>query len=474
VRALVWLRADLRTDDNRALAAAAERADRGVVAVFVCCPAQWRRHDWSDARVDFLLRTLRQLSRGLREIGIPLLVREATDFSEVPEVLRSLARKHSCDALFYNREYEVNERRRDEAVARSWEEAGQEVFAFHDQTILPPDAVSTADGGFYTVFTPFRRSWEGRLEATGGPEVMPPPEPLGELVCSPSRVPDRVEGFTAFEAAAGWPAGEGAAQARLERFVEERVEEYAGRRDLPGVEGGSRLSPYLAVGSLSPRRCLAAALAANRGRLEGGRTGVVAWIRELVWREFYRHVLVGYPRVSKGRAFREEVDARVPWRYDESDFERWRTGRTGIPLVDAGMRQLLGEAWMHNRVRMVTAMVLTKDLLIDWRWGERHFMRHLVDGDLASNNGGWQWSASTGTDAAPYFRIFNPWIQGRRYDPEGTYVKRWVPELAGVPAGDLHHPEKLAAQRRERLDYPEPLVDHAEARERALEAFRRG
>ena len=242
-------------------------------------------------------------------------------------------------------------------------------------------------------------------------------------------------------------------------------------RDFPDSNATSRLSPYLAIGVISARRCLAEAREANRGRLDGGRAGPATWIGELVWREFYRHVLVGFPRVSMNRAFKPTTE-RLPWRYDETLFRAWCEGRTGFPIIDAGMRQLAGTGWMHNRLRMIVAMFLSKDLFIDWRWGERHFMRHLVDGDLASNNGGWQWSASTGTDAAPYFRLLNPWLQSRRFDPDGEFIRRWVPELCGVSPRVLHNPAMLARARQSGLAYDPPVCDHAAAGRNVIQAFK--
>jgi len=232
--------------------------------------------------------------------------------------------------------------------------------------------------------------------------------------------------------------------------------------DLPNV------SPYLAAGVLSPRQCLAAALEVNNNRVDSGHAGVVCWIEELIWREFYQHVLVGFPRVSKGRAFRPEID-RVDWSHDEHAFQRWTSGQTGYPIVDAAMRQLALTGWMHNRLRMIVAMFLTKDLMIDWRWGERHFMNLLVDGDLGSNNGGWQWSASTGTDAQPYFRIFNPTTQGQKFDKNGEFIRKFCPELGSLSGKALHEP--LTAGLFGQLGYPEPMVDHKEARARALKVF---
>jgi deoxyribodipyrimidine photo-lyase len=205
----------------------------------------------------------------------------------------------------------------------------------------------------------------------------------------------------------------------------------------------------------------------NGGKLGSGKAGPAVWISELIWREFYRHIVMHFPRVSMGRAFKPATD-RLPWSYDKGPFEAWTTGRTGYPIVDAGMRQLAATGWMHNRVRMIVAMFLSKDLFIDWRLGERHFMRTLVDGDLASNNGGWQWSASTGTDSVPYFRVYNPITQSRTHDPDGEYIRAWLPELRHVPTADLHDPATLA---KHKVDYPPPIVDRSKTRDRVVRAF---
>ncbi len=473
MRALVWFRADLRCDDNRALSAATHAADRGVLGVFLICEQQWQTHDWADIKVEFLLRNLACLSERLKKLKIPLLIRRTPTFEGVPGVLLDLVREHDCDALYFNHEYEVNEQRRDDAVKDKLCRAGVHVQGFHDQAIVPPGAFRTTEDRFYTVFTPFKRAWAGYLGnhadlATPVPDA----RPQAQLSCAPDTVPESLERFHLDRGQPErWPAGEGAALRALTTFVERRIRDYKDDRDQPALAGTSRLSPYLTLGVLSPRRCLADAREANRGQLTSGRVGPATWISELVWREFYRHVLVGYPRVSMHRAFKEQTE-EIPWSADQDHFAAWCAGRTGFPIVDAGMRELNATGWMHNRARMIVAMFLTKDLLIDWRWGERYFMRHLVDGDLASNNGGWQWSASTGTDAAPYFRLFNPYSQSKRYDPEGEYIRQWIPELADVPAAALHDPDKLTPALREQCGYAAPLCDHGAARERALAVFK--
>jgi deoxyribodipyrimidine photo-lyase len=472
MRTLVWFRADLRAHDNRALAAACATSTRGVVAVFVICPRQWRNHDWADIKVAFLRRNLAALSQELAELNIPLLVRTAATFKHVPDTLRAVAEEHACDALLFNREYEVNETARDKRVTEIFEASGRGVLTFDDQTIIPPDALRTRQGGFYSIFSPFKRAWIEHLDDDPVCGVVDRvPRRLPELVTPPDAIPEAITGFDLDRDRADlWPAGEPAARERLDTFISARVARYKDLRDVPGVDGTSRLSPYLALGVLSPRQCLRAAVDANGGGLDRGAAGPLTWISELIWREFYRHVLVGFPHVCKHRPFRPAYD-RVRWREAPTELDAWQAGRTGVPIVDAGMRQLAQAGWMHNRVRMVVAMFLSKDLLLDWRAGERHFMRQLVDGDLASNNGGWQWSASTGTDAAPYFRIFNPYTQGQRFDPDGDYIRRFVPELRDVPTRALHDPRALDDPMRRQADYPWPICDHRTARQRAIDAF---
>jgi deoxyribodipyrimidine photo-lyase len=327
--------------------------------------------------------------------------------------------------------------------------------------VFEADEVRSPAGRPYTVYSPYKRAWWRRWQAeTPAPAKsfrLPPP-------------PDGVSGLALPappEDAADLPTGGGAAAARrLEAFLEHAVADYAWRRDLPAEDGTSRLSPHLRFGTISVRTCLLRALDAARDDPRR-RAGVAKWCDELVWREFYHAILAVHPRVLAG-AFRPER-ARIRWRDDDAGFAAWRAGRTGYSFVDAAMRQLLSTGWVHNRARMVAASFLCKHLLIDWRRGERWFMERLVDGDPASNNGGWQWSASTGTDAQPYFRIFNPVAQGERFDPDGAYVRRFVPELRGLAGAAVHRPwdAPLAAP-----DYPAPIVEHAAARERALSAYR--
>lgn len=489
----MWFRSDLRTHDNKALHRAGELVlapspskSKGIVAVFLLTPDQWREHDTAAIKVDLILRTLARLSADLAELNISLLIENAPRFADAPAALLRIAKSHKCEALVFNREYEVNESRRDTQVTDAFERANLRVEAFHDQVLIAPGDIRTAEGkgGFYTVFTPFKRAYFRELEAgdltDGIARVLPPPSQQAPTGIAPSTLPAALPGFTPHVPFARctelWPSGESHALDRLKRFTSRSIADYHELRDHPAQSGTSTLSPYLSIGNLSPRQCLAAAINANKGLLEHSaksQAGPTQWISELVWREFYRHIIVGFPRISMGRAFKPATE-QLRWNNNRAHFEAWQAGKTGVPIVDAGMRQLLATGWMHNRVRMITAMYLTKDLFIDWRWGEQHFIQHLIDGDLAQNNGGWQWSASTGTDSAPYFRIFNPITQSRKFDSQGDYIARYVPELASLSRGekgDIHDPSDLPPLLRTQIDYPEPIVDRAKVRDRVITAF---
>jgi deoxyribodipyrimidine photo-lyase len=337
------------------------------------------------------------------------------------------------------------------------------------------------DGQPFVVYTPFSKRWRSagplrRSDILPAPGAINTPEqPGGQAIPALPALPPTVP-FAAGEAEAGRRLG------AFVRGADAPVFRYGQLRDQPGAGATSQLSPYLRWGMLSPRLAALAAYDAIERASEAGppggeaaRKGADTWLAELIWREFYLAILHHFPHV-RGGSFRREYD-RIAWRNDEADFAAWCAGRTGYPIVDAAMRQLAAEGWMHNRVRMITASFLVKDLLIDWRWGEQFFMQHLVDGDPAPNNGGWQWTAGVGTDAAPYFRVFNPVLQGEKFDGEGSYVRRWLPELQHVPEQFIHQPwqmprsEQIKARCVLGQDYPLPIVDHHAAREQVLAAY---
>lgn len=466
---LIWLRSDLRVDDNTALAAACQRGP--TVALWIASPGQWLAHDDAPCKVDFWLRNLRLLSQSLAALNIPMLIRQVDTWEDAPRCVLDVCRQHGIEAVHWNEEYGINETRRDEATHDLLQQAGIDATAHLDQLLFRPGSVLTRGGQYFQVFSQFKRVCLEHLHRSL-PSLGAPVRRQGALGIHGDAIPERIDGFEAPSDALRqhWPAGEDEARQRLQRFVDETVEDYAQLRDLPAKAGTSQLSPYLAAGVVSPRQCLHAALGSNRGEFDSGSVGVQTWVNELLWREFYKHTLVGYPRVSRHRAFRPHTEA-LPWRNAPADLQAWKEGRTGFPIIDAAMRQLLHTGWMHNRLRMIVAMFLSKNLLIDWRHGERHFMRHLIDGDLAANNGGWQWSASTGTDAVPYFRIFNPVTQSQRFDPKGVFIRRWLPELKDRDDKSIHSPVK-SADLFATNNYSGPIVDLDSSRQRALEAFK--
>ena len=461
MRSLHWFRSDLRLQDNCSLQAAAAAGE--LLCLYIATPGQWRLHDDAPVKLDFWRRNLRLLEKLLRTRGIPLLYAQVDGYAEIPALLQALLPQLQVGELHCNREYPLNERRRDKAVTEALQARGIAVHVHDDQTLLPPEAVCNRSGQPFKVFTPFAKAVRERLQhgtlqcCAQPPQQQLPDFAFPEQLCAADQVawPGPGQDWSGL-----WPAGEEHARHTLRDFVALRLEAYEQQRDLPGIDGTSRLSPQLAAGVLSPRQCWQATLEAEPG------PGVQAWQNELLWRDFYRHVMFHYPRVCKGWNWRGDLQ-HIPWRHDAAEFALWCEGRTGIPVVDAAMRQLLATGWMHNRLRMIAAMFLSKHLLIDWRWGERWFMQHLVDGDIASNNGSWQWSASTGTDAVPYFRIFNPLTQSRRFDAQGDYLRHWLPELRGLDAKAIHDPGLLRP-----ASYPAPMIDLGFGRERALNAFR--
>jgi deoxyribodipyrimidine photo-lyase len=485
---LMWFREDLRLDDNRALLAAVAEANArgtGVHAIWCAVPQQWDAHGMGDNRRWFLLACVRELAHALTAAGIPLTVVDAGDFAgSTVAVARHASALHAA-VLSINDEYPLNEMRRDAQMAALCASGGVRMLRHHDGVLVPPDAVVTKAGTPYSVFTPYRQGWYRHLACD--PQIAPrafraPAHRadekflLRELASTLHTLDELTRALQVPETVQqAWPAGEGEAARRLKRFASGVIRQYRDCRDLPAEPGTSTLSPYLAAGCLSPRRALAAAREINNGDFAEGNSGAVTWISELAWRDFYRQVIFHNEHVSKGFAFRRDTD-RIAWRRDGADFSAWCRGETGVPLVDAAMQQLVTTGWMHNRLRMVTAMFLTKDLLVDWRLGEAFFAQHLVDWDFAANNGGWQWSASTGTDAAPYFRLFNPVRQGERFDPAGAFVRRWLPALRAVPDRYVHAPwlaaEKSGLFSSGQLSFPPPIIEHERAKTRVMAAFR--
>jgi deoxyribodipyrimidine photo-lyase len=440
--AIWWLRRDLRLADNLTLARALENGL--VLPVFILDPLLLS--GTPSRRQDFLWMNLEKLDQDLRQLGSYLVVRKGKPV----EVLTDLLEETGADRIYAEEDFTPYDRLRSVLVGGCLP-----LKLVQGQLGVHPLAAMKSNGEPYTVYTPFKRNWLAvRPELPG----IPVPDEIPTIPDIPTeQIPSgTIESL--------FPPGEKAAQDRLEEFLANGIGQYHETRDRMDLEGTSRLSPYLHFGVLGLRTALRRAgeqLASLRDP-----KGAEVWLSELIWREFYIHILYHFPHV-RTQNFRPQYD-QLLWRNNKEEFDAWKEGRTGYPIVDAAMRQLKSTGWMHNRARMITASFLVKDLLIDWRWGESWFMENLLDADLAANNGGWQWVAGTGTDAAPYFRIFNPVLQSKKYDPKGDYIRRWVPELSDLNERTIHAPWEKGVQI---AGYPDPIVDHKQARERTLLAY---
>ncbi len=473
---IVWFRNDLRLDDNPALLAAVARG--GVVPLYVHAPEEEAPWEPGAASRWWLHGSLERLAALLEEKGAPLVIRAGPSL----ETLASVAREYGATHIAWNRRYEPAVISRDTAIKEALRRDGLVAESFNGGQLFEPVHVATKEGKPYQVFTPFWRALLARdepAEPSPAPGRIVAAKPVGKAAKSVAiaalRLLPTIDWAAGMRAA--WTPGEAAAANRLDRFLE-HLDRYDTDRDRPDHDGTSALSPHLHFGEISPRRVWHAVRAAVGGRpaarIERG--GAESYLRELGWREFATHLLYHFPRTAEA-PLRSDYE-RFPWVEDPVGLRAWQRGRTGFPIVDAGMRQLWQTGWMHNRVRMVVASFLVKDLRISWLTGARWFWDTLVDANLAANTLGWQWAGGCGADAAPYFRIFNPQSQGERFDPDGAYVRRFVPELGRLPSADIHAPAEMtpailaAAGVTLGDNYPEPLVDHAEARVRALAALK--
>jgi deoxyribodipyrimidine photo-lyase len=459
--ALVWHRRDLRVHDNPALNRAAVENTR-VLGVFVVDPAIFDNPDTAPARVYYLRESVLELQRSYAERGGLLVVR----LGEPAAVLAELATAVGATAVHFNDDIEPYARERDARVGAVLTASQVAVHAHPEILLHPADEVRTQQGQPYTVFTPFWRNWSVKPK----PKPCEAPERLQSPACDPGHFPELAELGRPFAGALLVRPGERAAREQLDAVIAGILYRYGGERDLPAVAATSQMGAHLKFGTVGIREVwLRTQQAWKAATSDAARASIAVYQQELGWREFYKYVLSHFPHVAEG-PFRREFE-RFQWDDDEERFVRWCRGETGYPLVDAAMRQLNTVSWMHNRLRMVVASFLTKDLLIDYRRGERYFMQKLVDGDLSANNGGWQWAASVGTDPKP-LRIFNPSTQAERYDPEARYIRLWLPELAPVDTRALLNVERFTPLERSRYGYPLPLVDHARQQQRFKERYR--
>ncbi|HXY37191.1 MAG TPA: deoxyribodipyrimidine photo-lyase [Planctomycetaceae bacterium] len=472
---LLWFRCDLRLADHPALTAAVIRS-RPIIPVFIWGPEEDGDEQPGAASRWWLHQSLVELDRDLRSRGLRLVIRRGPTQESLTEILKTTG----ADAVYWNRRYEPALSRRDAQIEQALRRSGIEAQTFPGNVLFEPHEIRTKEGNPYRVFTPFWKACRARGEP-GKPLPAPrrliaPSQWPRSLEIAELQLEPKIDWAAGFRAT--WRPGARGAAKQIERFHAQALSAYARGRDRPDSLGTSRLSPHLHFGEITPRQVWhALGQPGRKGR--GAKVSTAArskFFAELGWREFAHHVLFHFPYTSD-RPLRDDFK-KFPWRRDARALKAWQRGQTGFPIVDAGMRELWTTGWMHNRVRMIVASFLTKDLLITWREGARWFWDTLVDADLANNTLGWQWTAGCGADAAPFFRIFNPVLQGRKFDPEGVYVRRWVPELAKLPLKFVHEPWKTpsevlsASNVRLGDNYPRPIVSHAESRHAALEAFR--
>jgi len=457
----VWFRRDLRLEDHPALDAAVRRG--AVLPLYV--------HDATSlpgsASGWWLHHSLKALEGALCKKGVALQLLQGDPIECLPHVVRQAG----VSAIYWNHGYSPAEAAQEARVRYLLEADGVEVRTFKSGLLFEPDEVCTRQGGPFKVFTPF---WRQALTLSEGAPVLPAPRSLrgpdrslpGALTVEDLKLPGAADWAAGF--AEEWTPGEAGAKKRLNQLLAGPLDQYDRARDLPAEPGTSRLSPHLHYGEISVRQVCAAV---TEAMADGPVRAAEVFLSQLGWREFAHHLLHYFPH-TLDQPLRSEFK-RFPWRNDPAGWKAWTTGRTGFPLVDAGMRQLWRTGWMHNRVRMIAASFLVKDLLISWQDGAAWFADTLVDADAANNILGWQWTAGCGADAAPYFRVFNPARQGQRFDLEGTYIRRWIPELREFPARWIHAPHEAPESAREQYaaGYPAPIIDHAAARLRALEAY---
>ncbi|WP_151826786.1 cryptochrome/photolyase family protein [Acinetobacter oleivorans] len=475
VNQLIWFRQDLRVRDHAALWYACQQGPS--IGLVILSPEQWKIHHDAPIKINFYLRQLQQLKKELEQLNIPLIIQVIPYWKDIADYICELTHQLHIENVYSNIEVGVNELKRDKTVQQALNQQGKELFLFHDRTIFPLRSIRNQSQQPYQVFGAFKKACYSKLDISGLPQCYPIPEKQKANPESDSNIKSlSLEDIEAFfdssiskEQQNLWLTGEDFALEQLDVFIEDHLSDYKLERDFPNVKGTSQLSPYLNLGILSIRQCLQALFRAEHGNFHLANEGQQTWLDELLWREFYQHILFDFPHVSKHIPFKKDTQ-KIKWNHNPEHLTAWQTGQTGIPIIDAGMRQLQKTGWMHNRVRMITAMFLCKNLLIDWRIGEQWFMEHLIDGDLAANNGGWQWCASTGTDAVPYFRIFNPIAQSKKFDPNGDYIRQWVDELAHLDNKVIHEP--YSSKTPLQLNYPKPIVDLKETRMKAIETFK--
>lgn len=497
-----WFKNDLRTYDNKGLSRAYELAKSEnvpLICIYTVCPEEYRNHVYSIPKIDFLLRSVKVVKEDLTQVNIPLVLKRVDKFKDIPAELLKFCKEYGSNHLFANIDYEVNELRRESRLVKKGvaeEEIAVAVNLCHDTCLVNPSELLTKTSNKpFSVFSPYYKAWVAHLcqhmELLDEPVILKDKLTTNKLVDDlleqPFEYPDLPIDLKVIDQdywANLWPAGEHTALKQLNNWISNELSGYRENRDMLDKDNNnntSQLSVYISVGNLATRTCVRRAVGFQhstggigqlRGIMDMNSSSVANWISEIAWRDFYKSILVSHPYICMNKPFKLKT-ASLAWSYNKQNYGKWISGKTGFPIVDASIRQLLKTGYMHNRGRMIVASFLTKHLLINWQWGEYFFMKHLIDGDFASNNGGWGFSSSCGVDAQPYFRIFNPYRQSERFDPSGKFIKHWVPELAHVEGNAIHDPYgRNASSIAKKNGYPEPMVSHAQARQQALDVFK--
>jgi deoxyribodipyrimidine photo-lyase len=461
---LVWLRNDLRIEDNPALHYASNKGN--IRVIYIITIKQWIKHNVSEASIGFRLARVKELAKECGDLGVGFDILEVDFFSHIPQLLKKYCESKGIKSLWFNKETPIDENKRDQEVKKTLEAISVEVYEKpYDLIVSQP--VYNLSGGPFKVFTAYYRRWLIMLQNQSS-EVCEAPVNQGLAIINNTTVIDEINYKFRMDL---WPVDSKDINQRFNRFVQAKIFDYESLRDFPSSPATSLLSPYLALGMIGPRQCL------EKVKLsyENSQSHVNQqwlddpWLRELTWRDYYRQLMIHFPHVSKNEDFKSNTK-NIPWRSQGTEFIAWCEGKTGFPIIDAAMRQLNQTGWMHNRLRMLAASFLTKLLFIDWRVGEKYFMRTLIDAEHSANNGGWQWSASTGCDSAPYFRVFNPTRQSEKFDKTGEFIRKFVPELDTMDNKSIHNP---SLEQRLSCSYPAPVVDYKIARVRAIELFKK-
>lgn len=468
---LFWFGNNLRADDNVLLSQAVTNGP--TICCFFITPKQWDRHNLGSNKRLLLLQSLRNLKEKLSEKNISLLILQVDLFKQIPDELLKICKKLDIKNVYFDAEYILNEKQCQHQVYKELKSNNIKPIIGYYNNLTKPSEILTQNKTSYSVFTPYKKQVKEILANNtyssldlAKQKTQPSNKniksiDIDALIVKQKQTSCDIE---------SWLLNENEIQEQLNDFIKNKLNCYKNSRDIPALEATSKLSAYLAIGAVSVRRCLYEATIANNGELTGD-SGASAWIDELIWRDFYHYIAYHHPKVCKGENFNSKYDG-LQWSENKENLSAWQNARVGVPIIDAAIIQLKTTGWMHNRLRMIVAMFLTKNLLIDWREGQSFFEQYLVDLDFASNNGGWQWSASTGTDAAPYFRIFNPVTQSQKFDADGSFIKCYLPQLKKLDKKQIHEPYKyFDREELEKMDYCQPIVDIKQSRKDAIAVF---